>query len=155
MGRVLVTGANGFVGSATVVALQLAGWEVCGTVRRVDGAVSIPLKVVADMGGMDVEGWRSILTDVDVVVHLAARAHVLQETAVDPLAEFRRVNTQGARVLMEGAIAAGVRRLVFVSSIGVNGDVSDDLGFDESSPVAPGKDYAVSNCSLDYTVKPL
>jgi nucleoside-diphosphate-sugar epimerase len=155
MGRVLVTGANGFVGSAAVVALQLAGWDVCGTVRHMDGAGSIPLKVVADMGSMDVDEWNSILADVDVVVHLAARAHVLKETAVDPLAEFRRVNTEGTRVLMEGAIAAGVKRLVFVSSIGVNGDVSDNLGFDEGGLVAPGKAYAVSKYEAELVLRRL
>jgi nucleoside-diphosphate-sugar epimerase len=75
---------------------------------------------------------------------LAGRAHVLKEIAVDPLGEFRRVNTEGSKVLMRAAIDSGVKRLVFVSSIGVNGDVTDDQGFSEESVVAPHKDYAVS-----------
>jgi UDP-4-keto-D-FucNAc 4-reductase len=95
----------------------------------------------ADLGDMGVDDWLPILAGVDVVVHLAGRAHVLNEVMADPLGEFRRVNGEGSMVLMRAAIEAGVKRLVFVSSIGVNGDVSDDLGFSEGSVVAPVKDY--------------
>jgi nucleoside-diphosphate-sugar epimerase len=152
MGCVLVTGANGFVGGATVAALLANGWDVRGTGRRVDQAI-VPISAVADVGDMKVENWLPILTGVDVVVHLAARAHVLKETVTEPLLEFRRVNVHGAKVLMEGAIAAGVKRLVFVSSIGVNGDTTDEQGFSENSAIAPHKDYAVSKYEAEVALQ--
>lgn len=66
--------------------------------------------------------WRTALDGVDSVVHLAARVHVMQDTASDPLAEFRRVNVAGTLNLARQAALAGVRRLVFVSSVKVNGE---------------------------------
>jgi nucleoside-diphosphate-sugar epimerase len=153
MSNVLVTGANGFVGGYTVAALLTAGWNVRGTSRSGNNSVAIPMTAVSDMGMMVMDDWLPILVGVDVVVHLACRAHVLQETVTNPLEEFRRVNVEGSRILMRAAIAAGVKRLVFVSSIGVNGDVTDDVGFSEESVVAPGKDYAVSKYEAEMVLQ--
>jgi nucleoside-diphosphate-sugar epimerase len=155
MASVLVTGAGGFVGGFTVSALLAAGWDVRGTARAIDGAGAVPMFAVADLGDMGVDDWLPILAGVDVVVHLAGRAHVLNEVAVDPLGEFRRVNTEGSKVLMRAAIDSGVKRLVFVSSIGVNGDVTDEKGFSEESAVAPHKDYAVSKYEAELALQEL
>jgi nucleoside-diphosphate-sugar epimerase len=155
MASVLVTGANGFVGGFTVSALLAVGWDVRGTARAVDGAGVVPMFAVADLGSMGVDDWLPILAGVDVVVHLAGRAHVLNEVAVDPLGEFRRVNVEGSMVLMRAAIEAEVKRLVFVSSIGVHGDVSDEKGFSEESVVAPVKDYAVSKYEAELGLRGL
>jgi nucleoside-diphosphate-sugar epimerase len=155
MARALVTGANGFVGRATATALLEGGWDVSGTVRSNDGNFGIPVSLVSDVGSMTVEEWRSHLKDIDVVVHLAGRAHVLRETMLDPLAEFRRVNTEGSKTLMMAAISCGVKRLVFVSSIGVNGDNSDTVGFGEDSIVAPRKNYAVSKYEAEIVLQNL
>jgi nucleoside-diphosphate-sugar epimerase len=154
MASVLVTGASGFVGGFTVSALLAAGWDVRGTARAV-GAGAVPMFGVADLGDMGVDDWLPILAGVDVVVHLAGRAHVLKEVAADPLGEFRRVNTEGSKVLMRAAIDSGVKRLVFVSSIGVNGDITDDLGFNESSPAVPHKAYAVSKYEAELVLQEL
>jgi nucleoside-diphosphate-sugar epimerase len=155
MTSILVTGASGFVGGFTVSALLAAGWDVRGTVRAIDGAGDVPMFAVADLGDMGVDDWLPILAGVDVVVHLAGRAHVLKEVVVDPLGEFRRVNTEGSKVLMRAAIDSGVKRLVFVSSIGVNGDVTDEKGFSEESVVAPHKDYAVSKYEAELALQEL
>jgi nucleoside-diphosphate-sugar epimerase len=115
--KVLVTGANGFVGSAVCRALLAAGMEVAGAVRG--GAVpgGVARRVVGDIGpGTD---WRGALEGIDVVVHCAARVHVMRERAADPLAEFRFVNRDGAVAL---ARQAEGRRLIFVSTIKVNGE---------------------------------
>ena len=68
--------------------------------------------------------WKQALVGVDVIVHTAARVHVMNESAADPLTEFRRVNVMGTERLARRAVAAGVKRLIYVSSIKVNGEVT-------------------------------
>lgn len=108
--RILVTGGSGFVGRHLVPALRAAGHEVFAPSRAQTGDLC---------GSTD---WQPWLADVDAVVHLAARVHVMQDTAADPLAAFRAVNVEGTRRLAQQAQAAGVTRFVFVSSIKVNGE---------------------------------
>lgn len=98
--------------------------------------------VVGDIG--PATDWSAALAGVDAVAHLAARAHVLREDAADPLAAFRAVNAEGTRRLAESARAAGVRRVVYVSTIGVHGVKTEGRPFDESSPFAPESRYAQS-----------
>ena len=119
--RFLVTGANGFVGKHLCAELLRQGQPVRAAVRSasppVDGIE------VAVVGAIDGEtNWIHALHDVDVIIHLAARVHVMKDTAADPLAEFLKVNTQGTANLARQAAAAGVKRLVYVSSIKVNGE---------------------------------
>jgi nucleoside-diphosphate-sugar epimerase len=151
MGKVLVTGANGFIGSVTCAAFRQAGWNVCGTVRGL--TAESDMFTVGDLGAMAVTDWLPILAGVEVIVHLAGRAHVLKETMADPLAEFRRVNTAGTSKLMAAAAQVGVQRFVFVSSIGVNGDVSAETGFTEESAVHPHKPYAVSKYEAELLLR--
>lgn len=118
MERVLITGANGFAGRAICRRLLAQDWQVRGSVRSADSAVPAEIeKIVTGDIGADTD-WRAALAGVDAVVHCAARVHVLRETADDPIAAFRRVNVAGSRRLAEQAVAAGVRRFVFLSSIG-------------------------------------
>lgn len=129
---VLVTGANGFVGRAVVARLERDGRPVRGVTRD----------DVGDIG--PATDWRDALRDVDVVVHCAARAHVLREAGSDPFDAFRRVNRDGTLALARAAQVAGARRFVFVSSIGVNGNATKGKpfsAFDEPRPVSP---YAVA-----------
>ena len=71
------------------------------------------------------DAWRSVnLDNVDAVVHLAARAHVTSETTADPIGEFRSVNVAPSLSLFRACEAGGVRRFVFVSSIGVHGNLT-------------------------------
>jgi nucleoside-diphosphate-sugar epimerase len=89
--------------------------------------------------------WQAALEGCEVVVHLAARAHVMSETAADPLAVFRRVNTEGTLNLARQAAALGVRRFVFVSSIKVNGErTTGRAPFSEADEAAPVEPYAIS-----------
>jgi len=89
--------------------------------------------------------WSTALHGADAVIHLAARVHVMRDTAIDPLAEFRLVNTQGTLNLARQAATAGVRRFIFLSTIGVNGN-STDYGeiFTETSASLPHDPYSVS-----------
>ncbi len=151
MRTVLVTGANGFIGTVTCQALRTAGWEVFGTTRST--VAEDHLHAIGDLGAMTAADWFPLLAGIETVVHLAGRAHVLKETVADPITEFRRVNTAGSKQLMIAAAQAGVKRFVFVSSIGVNGDISPSTGFTEESPVNPHKPYAVSKYEAELLLR--
>jgi nucleoside-diphosphate-sugar epimerase len=119
--RVLVTGASGFVGGAVLAAAGCEpGLQVRGTTRHAPPMANPEIVVVGDLGG-DTD-WSHALDGVDVVVHTAARVHVMREAAADPLAEFRRVNVAGTLNLARQAVQAKVRRFIFISSIKVNGE---------------------------------
>lgn len=93
------------------------------------------------------------MVGVDVVIHLAARAHVIREENADPLAEFRRVNVQSTMELAQLAAEARVTRFIFVSSIGVNGNRTSGAPFRESSPAAPVEPYALSKWEAEQGLR--
>ncbi len=146
--RVLVTGANGFVGRVLCAALTQHGYAVRGAVRRSTASTQAPCVAVGEI--TEQMDWSVALTDVDVVIHLAARVHVMHDTAVDPLAEFRRVNTAGTEHLARCAAASGVKRLVYVSSIGVHGSCTAvDEKFSETDVSHPHNAYAISKLEAE------
>ena len=117
----LVTGASGFIGQALCARLRSEGAALRMVTRNSPAAL-------AGITGNDiirtadnVTDWRSAMQGVDCLVHLAARTHVMRETSADPLAEYRRVNVDFTRELAQAAVAAGVRRFVFLSSIQIHG----------------------------------
>jgi len=144
--RILVTGANGFIGRGLVRELRTRGREVLGAVRRGadvgPGAGVENYMVVGEIGPESV--WDNALKDVSTVVHLAGRAHVLKETLADPLVAYRLVNVAGTEKLARSAAAAGVERLIFLSSIGVNGNNSGIRPFNETDLPKPHNDYTTS-----------
>lgn len=97
--------------------------------------------------------WRPALHDVDAIVHTAARAHVLREETNEPLALFRRVNRDGTLRLAEQAAQAGVRRFVFISSIGVNGGETKGRPFRPEDPPAPHSPYAVAKLEAELGLR--
>ena len=108
-GRVLVTGASGFVGRAVVARLAQAAIPVRAALRQMPSAPMLDMEV-APVGHIHATtDWRSALDGVDAVVHCAARVHVMHETATDPLAAFREVNVAGTLQLARQAQASGVR----------------------------------------------
>lgn len=122
---ILVTGANGFIGKAVCSDLASRAYQVRGVVRHPQNMVSQGGFECLPMQGIDANtDWSGALKGVDSVVHLAARVHLMRETAADPLAEFRRTNVDLTLSLARQAAAAGVRRFVFISSIKVNGEVT-------------------------------
>ncbi len=141
--RVLVTGANGFVGRTLCPALRDAGHEVIAAVRNADGLPEgCEARLVDDIGPET--DWTEGLQDIEAVVHLAARVHVMRESAADPLAAFRQVNTVGTLHLARAAAEAGVRRFVFLSSVKVLGESCPEGPFTDASPPNPQDPYAVS-----------
>ena len=154
--KVLVTGANGFVGRATAARLQATpGMSVVRAVRRAALAKSDPLAPAVVIDDLDAQtDWLAALAGVDAVVHTAARVHVMQEAAADPLAEFRRVNVQGTLNLARQAAQAGVRRFVFVSSIKVNGEFTATAQpFNSDSRPAPVDAYGISKLEAEEGLK--
>jgi nucleoside-diphosphate-sugar epimerase len=140
--KILVTGATGFIGRALFEHLRGENFDVLGSVR-VTAALERGFIRAPELSATS--GWREVLAGRDVVVHTAARAHVLKETEQDPLAVFRMVNTAGTLNLARQAAAVGVRRFVFISSIGVNGLLTrEGECFSEQSPPAPHNHYALS-----------
>jgi len=122
MASILVTGTNGFVGSALCDSLVQNGCNVRGAVRRSDVILNSKISHISVGEINTLTDWSAALAGVDVVIHLAARVHVMHETSSDPLTEFRKTNVQGTEHLALAAAASGVKRLVFVSSIKVNGE---------------------------------
>lgn len=142
----LVSGANGFIGKAVCEDLPLRGYGVLGVMRRkIDTSPGAGAEYVAlDKIDADTD-WSKVLKGVDCVVHLAARVHLMRETATDPLAEFRRINVALTLNLARQAVAAGVRRFVFVSSIKVNGEVTPvGQPFNAEDQPCPTDPYGIS-----------
>jgi nucleoside-diphosphate-sugar epimerase len=151
---ILVTGASGFVGRAVVARAVSDGRRTRAAVREMPERPVAGAEYVRGLELTSTTDWRPALAGVDVVVHTAARVHVMREVAADPLAEFRRVNVEGTLRLAREAAAAGVRRLVFVSSIKVNGESSEPgrpcRATDAPAPVDP---YGVSKLEAEQGLR--
>lgn len=141
--NVLVTGASGFVGSQLAPALAQAGHEVVAVSRQAREWPAMS-GLIAHAGialnAADRE-WLELLAGQEVVVHVAGRAHVMKEHAIDALAAFREVNVDATLRLAALAIQSGVKRFIFISSIKVNGESTmPGSAFgpeDEPAPVDP------------------
>jgi nucleoside-diphosphate-sugar epimerase len=151
-GRFLVTGANGFVGLSLCTELMRRGLQAKGATRS---RCALPSGVEATIVGAinDETNWADALHDVDVLIHLAARVHVMSDESSDPLAEFRKVNVAGTEHLARAAAANGVRRFVYVSSIKVNGEVtSEGEKFSESDVPDPQDPYGISKMEAEQAL---
>jgi len=153
--KVLITGANGFIGSALMGRLEAEpGLDTVGAVRtlRTSARESAGLHAVGDIGPNT--DWGEALAGIQSVVHCAGRAHVMLAKSADPLPEYRRTNVEGTLTLARQAAKAGVERLVYISSIGVNGNVSR-RPFRESDVPNPVEPYAVSKYEAEQGLSAL
>lgn len=138
--QILITGATGFIGSNLCKQATNEGWAVRPVTRRA-GAV----------GGIVIEDitlntdWSAALKNVDIVIHLAARVHIMDDSSNNPLEEFRRINTEATLNLAKQAAEYGIKRFIYLSSIKVNGE-STQLGkpFTENDKYVPVDPYALS-----------
>jgi nucleoside-diphosphate-sugar epimerase len=149
--RVLVTGATGFVGTTLIARLvNDRRFDVRGAVRREASALPAGVERIA-VGDLTPEvDWQHAVAGADAVVHLAARVHVMREAAADSLEEFRRVNVEGSLNLARQAAVAGVRRLVFLSSVKVNGEMGT---FTEADIPAPEDAYGISKLETELGLR--
>lgn len=150
--KVLITGANGFVGNSLCKTLALRGYIAHGATRLpCEFPSAVKNVLVGEINNQT--DWKLILGGCDVVIHLAARVHVMQETEGNPLSEFRKVNVAGTEHLAWSAAAAGVKRLVYVSSIKVNGEETcNDQAYTEQSNPSPQDPYGISKWEAEQAL---
>ena len=144
--KILVTGGAGFVGRSLCKMLISHGYTVHVALRYEKDATLLSEGIVPFIVG-DIDGqtdWSSAIAGCEIVLHLAARVHVIRESASDPLAAFRKTNTEATVHLAKEAEKAGVRRLVFVSTIHANGNETFEKPFSSHDKVAPRSFYAIS-----------
>lgn len=155
--RILITGATGFIGSALSQYLLEAGHPVRGVVRA---STKVPRRAIPEFANLE---WvvlhdRSTeretdeaLQGVQIVVHLAARVHVMVDDASNPLQEFQRVNVDWTERLAARAAAQGVLRFVYLSSVKVNGEQTV-IPFTEQDPPKPQDPYGVSKWEAEQAL---
>jgi nucleoside-diphosphate-sugar epimerase len=147
----LITGASGFIGRHLTNALQQAAypWQLRLVGRNTDRLMAAPQITHHAIGTIDGStDWSGLLPGVDVVVHAAARVHLLHDTATDALAQYRRTNTEGTLRLAQQAATAGVKRLVFLSTIGIHG-TGQNRPYQETDTPAPHSPYAQSKLDAE------
>lgn len=154
MKRALITGATGFVGRSLCEKMLNSGWLVRGTVRSGKYLTGIPtgVEIVQIQSIGPTTDWSLVLNGVGVVVHLAARVHVMNDTVADPLAAFREVNVVGTERLARMAAASGVKRFVFLSSVKVNGE-GGNRPYTEQDISAPEDAYGVSKWEAEQALR--
>ncbi|PAU51667.1 SDR family oxidoreductase [Pseudomonas sp. PICF141] len=152
--KILVTGASGFVGEAVVFRLLLdkkfTPIAAARGATRLNGLCTVVPFELTDSKALP------NLNDVQVVIHAAARVHVMNETAVDALTEFRKVNVEGSLRLARRAAESGVKRFIFISSIKVNGESTvRGKPFKANDFPAPADPYGVSKYEAEEALKQL
>ncbi|NPU94207.1 MAG: NAD-dependent epimerase/dehydratase family protein, partial [Gammaproteobacteria bacterium] len=154
---VLVTGANGFLGGALLRVLSTRNGTLFAGVRderQCSEVKGVKKVVLGDLSRMD--GEAVMLSNLDVVIHCAARVHIMNDSSSSPLADFRSVNVEGTLSLARIAAQAGVKRFVFISSVKVNGERTDpDMPFIEDDLPFPEDPYGVSKCEAEQGLRTL
>lgn len=154
MSTILLTGATGFVGSAFLQDCLANNIACIAAVRNYSAKLPAQAQqaVVGDLSAT--QDWSQALQGVDVVVHCAARAHVIKDAAQDPLSVYREANTNATLNLARQAALAGVKRFVFISSIKVNGEWTA-LGkpFTPDDAHIPDDPYGLSKYEAEQDLK--
>ncbi len=154
--KIMVTGATGFVGGALVNRLVSEGKSsiVVAAVRSKDVRSLKEVQTVQVGDLLYTTDWTAALQDVMTVVHCAARVHMIKEKISDPLEDFRRVNVYSTISLARQAAFAGVRRFIFLSSIKVNGEFTENgQSFYADSVTAPLDPYGISKCEAEQLLR--
>lgn len=151
---ILLTGATGFIGQAVLQRLQQDNSKTVIAAVRANNHQNLPAEVlhrsIPSLEKLHTENIAELFKDVSVVIHCAARAHVMQETEENPIDIYRRINVEGTLNLAQQAAKAGVRRFVFISSIKVNGEwTTKNQPFQENSLPNPQDAYGISKLEAE------
>lgn len=155
--NILVTGANGFIGQRLCETLLNAGYFVRGAVRHfLEGVHSLKSGNNAEFVFIDdisqETNWSIALKGIDCIIHLAARVHIMRETSGDPFTVFRKVNAEGTSLLARMAADAGVKRFIFLSTVKVNGEETENHQFTERDTPNPHDDYSTSKWEAEQAL---
>lgn len=153
--RVLVTGASGFLGTALLKKLKLAaGIDARGSIRKAlfTADTLSKLVVVGELSSQTL--WTAALEGVDVVVHTAARVHVMNDISAGALEKFRAINVEATCHLAEMAVLADVKRFIFISSIKVNGEFTNTMQpYKADDAPAPKDFYGISKLEAEIKLR--
>lgn len=150
--NILVTGASGFIGLALIKKLNALGFSRVIACSRNKIELQNLKNVTFFCCDQEIEyqDWTSVLKNVDVVIHLAARVHMMNEALDDPLAEYRRVNLLGTMNLAVQSSQAGVKRFIYLSTVKVHGEKTESgASFDTDSALQPTDPYAISKAEAE------
>lgn len=155
--RVLLTGASGFVGKAVMERICSAtGFELIVPLRNPSTRLpeGVAFYIFSDFA--DLTAWPLDRPQVDTVIHCASRVHVMNETAADPLDEFRKVNVHSTLAFARKAAQEGVKRFIFISSIKVNGEGTvEGYPYHADDQPAPADPYGVSKLEAEVQLRQL
>lgn len=146
--KVLVTGASGFIGSAFCSSVFDRGIFIRAS-SRVPRSSTPNIQYVLTPSDDGYSDWDSILDNIDCILHLSGRAHVMRETHSDPIALFRSINVQSSLVLAARALKCGVKRFVYVSTIKVNGETTNGKPFRFDDLPQPSDCYSLSKLEAE------
>jgi UDP-glucose 4-epimerase len=147
MMKILVTGAAGFVGNQLCQTLSMCVGSVVAVSRTkasVDNNITIINKLISES-----TDWQHDLKGVDVVIHLAGRAHVMKDESDDPYQAYADINIHATKHLAEQAALSGVKRFIYLSSVKVNGERNEDVAFSETDSPKPEDDYGKTKCEAE------
>ena len=144
--KILITGANGFIGKSLCKALSKLYSNITGTVRFIQSPSCVDDINYISVGDISLNpNWKDALVDCDYVIHCAARAHITSESNKKSLETYRLINVKSTKILAEKCVSAGVKRLIFLSSIGVLGvDTNNRKPFIYSDDPNPIDNYSIS-----------
>ena len=153
--NILMTGATGFVGRRLAESLrQNHSFDLTSAVRQPEATVRGRAIAIGEIDGST--DWSVALNDQQLVIHTAARAHIMKDEVADPLAEYRKVNVEGTLNLARQAARAGIKRFIFISSIKVNGEQTrPGESFSADDILAPADTYGISKMEAEQGLQQL
>lgn len=155
MKSILITGATGFIGSHLLFSLSLCKFNITLALRRFSLSSNSQDYYFVNVGEINENtNWQDSLNNIDIVIHLAARAHQLKDQANDPEAEFQKINHHGTANLVQQAIKAGVKHFIFMSSIGAVTTLSKGI-ISEQTPCHPDTSYGRSKLDAEKALTQL
>lgn len=154
--KILVTGATGFLGRALISELHVRGDTAPIGAGR-SAVLTIDKKRYIQVGELGANtDWSEALSGVEVVIHTAARTHIMSDMSADPLSEYRRVNVDGTLGLAKQALLEGVKRFIFISSIKVNGEGTyNGQKYCAQDKPAPEDPYGISKYETELALSSL